>query len=201
MREPGGGMGLEVALRWPGPRSHLHGGRDLLSPACIGHPDYCDLRHIGVAQQGILDFGRVDVFAAPDDDIARTPQHADISSRIECAKVAGMQKAVAIDSCRAGIWRAVIALHHHRSTNPDFASLAQLPHRSADWIYNLEFDMGGASADRLGQQVRRIARCAAGDYRAFGLRIGDQNRSAEFPHQTLDQRLRHLSAASPHSAQ
>ena len=79
---------------------HAHEAGDDLAPSVVRQADHGDLRHIGVLQQRVLDFGREQVLAAPDNHLLHPPGNAQIALPVERAEVARMQPAVGVDGVR-----------------------------------------------------------------------------------------------------
>ena len=65
----------------------------------VGNADH---RHVGdrrMAEQRVLDFGRIDVLAAGDDHVLHAVVDVEVAVRVEIAGVAGVEPAVADGAC------------------------------------------------------------------------------------------------------
>src|SRR5207248_8596161 len=74
----------------------------------VGNTDDRRLRHGGVFEEGILHIGRVDVVAAPDDDLFGAAHDVKIAVLVEPAEVAGPEPPV---GPREGGGRGVAVVH------------------------------------------------------------------------------------------
>src|SRR5207247_11011058 len=68
---------------------------DHLAPFAVRASDHRDFAHAGVPEQHLLDFARIDVGAAADDDVLGSILEREVAVGIERAEIAGMQPAVA----------------------------------------------------------------------------------------------------------
>ena len=77
-----------------------------------------------VAQQEVLDLGRVGVEAADDEHVLDAPDDAQVAVGVERAEVAGVQPAVGVDRGRGRLGVVEVAAHHGLAAHDDLARLA-----------------------------------------------------------------------------
>ncbi len=75
-------------------RTEGHEGHDVLAEDRVLDADHGHLVDGRVRLDGVLDVGRVDVVAAPDDDVLAPPDDVEVAVLVEAAEVAGDQPAV-----------------------------------------------------------------------------------------------------------
>ena len=89
------------STRGPG-RSTTNALRDL-AEARVGHADHRHLRDARVAQQEVLDLGRVRVEPADDEHVLDAADDAQVAVGVDRAEVAGVQPAVGVDRGRGRV--------------------------------------------------------------------------------------------------
>ena len=90
----------------------------------MGNADDGGIHHRRVIVKRVFDFGRIDVFAAANDDVLGAIDDIAITLRIEPGEIAGADPA-ALDKRRGGgIGVVPIAFDHHRSAGPKFPDFA-----------------------------------------------------------------------------
>ena len=131
-----------------------------------------------------LDLGRIDVEAGADDHLLGA---TDDEQRFafEAREVAGVEPAVGIDRLRGEIRRAIVAAHHVRPADMQFADLAIRATTTPSRPTILASIPGSKRADRI-VAARRLRPNAGDSRRAFGDAKGVAERQTEL---LLDPRL------------
>ena len=117
-------MGVEFGVVGGSTVFQHHAGDDDLAPVGIGYADRRDLAHVRMRQQRFLDFARIDIGAAGDDDVLGAVRQRQEAVFIEPADIAGAQPAV-LQRLGIGLGIVPIAEHHGRSLGLDLAGLAR----------------------------------------------------------------------------
>ena len=71
--------------------AHAHHRADLFAVALVGDADDGGFGDVGVLVERGLDLGRVDVLAAPDDDVLQAVDDVEVALVVEAAEVAGVR--------------------------------------------------------------------------------------------------------------
>lgn len=99
-------------------RSWLDVGDDELAPFFVGYADHGGLQDGRVADQDVLDLLGVDVLAATNDHVFRSPDECQIAVRVEMADVTGVQPAID-DDARRFLRTSEVAAHDVGASHDD----------------------------------------------------------------------------------
>src|SRR5580692_9069332 len=105
-----------------GPRLEGHRGADLLAQGGVRQPDHGGLGDRGMLVEHLLDLPRVDVVAAPDDQVLLAVHDVEVAVLVDPGQVTGVEPAVA-DRLSGGLGAIPVALHHVRPADDDLAHL------------------------------------------------------------------------------
>ena len=95
-----------------------------LAQAFVGDADHRGLLDVGVAEEGVLDLGRVGVEAADDEHVLDPPDDPEASAVIDDTEVAGPQPPVGGERVGGRLRIVEIARHHRGAPQHDLAGLA-----------------------------------------------------------------------------
>ena len=93
--------------------------------AFVGHADHRGLRDAWMAQQQVLDLGRVRVEAADDEHVLDATDDAQVAVGVERAEIAGVQPSVGVDRGRGRFGVVEVAAHHGVAAHHDFTGLVR----------------------------------------------------------------------------
>ena len=140
----------------------------------VGNANNLHFADLGMRVEKLLYFAGIDVLAAADNHIARTPGNVEASVFAHDSKVAGMQPAVGLYHVRCAYRVAIIALHHRIAAHADFTlhadgSLAPSVRRN-----HLDLGLWHRSSNGVDADLKGITSIAHGyDGRGFGLAVGN----------------------------
>src|SRR6185437_6527703 len=100
-----------------------YGRADLLAEVVVRDPDHGHLGHRRVLVQDFLDLARVDVVAAPDDQVLFAVDDVEVAVFVDPGQVPAAEPAVG-DRLGGGLGLAQVALHHVGALDDDLADLS-----------------------------------------------------------------------------
>src|SRR5882757_5928276 len=124
-----------------GPGLRNDPGTEFFAILCVGHAEHLDVLNIGVPIQILLDFARIDVFAAADDHVLDPADDAAISIVVDGRQVTGMHPARRIDSLPCPRLVVPIAEHDRVSPRAEFPGFATRDNPTVT-TDNLDFKVG-----------------------------------------------------------
>src|SRR5258708_4297185 len=139
----------------------------IVATALVGRADYRDPRDVLVAEQEVLDLGRVGIAAADAVHVLDAPGYLQVAAVVHQPHVTGVQPAVRVDGRRGALAVIEVAGHDVIAADHDFAWFAAglLPAIRPD---DCQFSAGNRPAGEVGDGVR-IVIGAADRRRTVGL--------------------------------
>src|SRR5947209_14731369 len=122
-----------------------------LAHAVVGDADDRRLLDVRMAQESVLDLGRVNVEAADDEHVLDATDDAEVAALVEHAEVAGARPAVVGQRVGRGLRVVEVAGHHRPALDDD---LARLSRRSID----AELEPGTGAAHGGGDGLEVVVR-------------------------------------------
>ncbi len=129
---------------------------DLAEPL-VGDADHRGLLDVGMAQQRVLDLGRVGVEAADDEHVLRPADDAQAPGVVDHAEVAGAQPAVGRQRLRGRLGIVEVVRHDAAAAQQDLAGLARR-HVAALAVDDAQLEAGPGPADRRGDRLDVVVR-------------------------------------------
>ena len=144
-----------------------HRGYHLLHPAIVRQVEHRRFGDVGILQQNLLDFARIDILAAGDDHVALAVEDGEIALVVDAAEIAGAQPAV-LHHAPGRIRIAPVARHGHRAFHQDLADRILIR-----FVRRREFDRDVGERPPAGEQQVFVSRARL----AMGLRRETRHRS------------------------